>query len=49
MVFDVGEDGGSDVSDESYAMRKEIDEDEEVSVDDSCFVNEVEEIDDRQR
>ena len=48
MVFDEGDDGGSNVSNGSYAMSKAGDDDE-VSVDESCFVKEVLEIDDRQR
>ena len=49
MVFDEGDDGCSDVSDGSYMMSEVGDDDDEVSVDKSCFVKEVQEIDDRQR
>ena len=49
MVFDEGDDGSSNEGDGSYTMSESGDDDDEVSVDVSCFVKEVQEIDNSQR
>ena len=49
MVFDGEDDGSSDEGDGSYTMGESSNDDDEVGVDDSCFVKEVQEIDERQR
>ena len=41
MVFNDGDDGSSDEGDMSYTMGESSDDDDEVGVDDSCFVKEV--------
>ena len=49
MVFNDGDDGSSDEGDMSYTMGESSDDDDEVGVDDSCFVKEVREIDECQK
>ena len=49
MAVDDADDFGFDESNESYATSEESGNDDEASVDNSCLVTKVGEIDDRQR